>query len=168
MENLNYSISIKEVDCILFPYFQKILPDIPSHSFCFNYCLYPDEFQISISRPNFSLEPQILYPTVYLTFPLGCPNSPQAELTTLSPHLHSTSSFSVPNLTGMGRPGAPIRILGVILDSSFSSVLHIQSVIILPVEPLQNLTSPSNPFQPHCIILVQSTFNSHFDPTFVF
>ena len=83
MENLNYSISIKEVDFILFPHFQKILPDIPSHSFCFNYCLYPDEFQISISRPNFSLEPQILYPTVYLTFPLECPNSTCLKLNSL-------------------------------------------------------------------------------------
>lgn len=64
----------------------------------FNRQLYPDEFQISISSPNFILEPLILYLTAYLTSPLQCPNFTSLELTSLfgpppPPHLvHSCSS----------------------------------------------------------------------------
>lgn len=54
MRNQNYSI-LKKLTSICSLIFKKILPDIPNHSFCFHYYVYPDEFQISISSPDFTL-----------------------------------------------------------------------------------------------------------------
>lgn len=133
-----------------------------SQSFLLNYYLYPDEFQISICSPNLALEPQIWYPTTYLTPPLECPN-----LT----HLNLNSLYSLPTFT----PPHPLvflisrewEIKLFILDSS-SSIPHIQSGTVFPIKCPKTLLRSSNSFQPQYIILVQSTINTHFESTFMF